>query len=1346
MKQTENPGWKVKKDSAPTVDSAAVSSFIPPISSVPPWTSDQLAAIRHVESDLLVSAAAGSGKTAVLAERCAWLVCDAPKPCEVDQMLVVTFTEAAAAEMKERIGAALRRRLSGELAVGSVQLAEADPEAAAKRGRLVRQIALLDRASISTLHAFCATLIRRHHAQLGLDPGFKILDGDEAELLKREVVKEVFEGRYDGVEGTKARRQEDMEGRAKQEDSSSLGAFSEFIDDYGDGSDEGLREQVVAAHELLQSVVDPQAWRAMGRRRLTEGADRPLGESELGQALMDMVRGHLEALRGQCARAGKIIAAMPGFEGYAKLLREWYLAIRHWQGIVPESGSGFRVSGSGVDHVAAPDPQTRNPEPESWLWALAEEVVGVEWPKLPPIKKDVAGKDLAKGLMDDLKAALKEGPLVQLLKFSEEQWRQGLREILPCAELFLDLVEEFSQKYSHAKRARQSLDFSDLERFALKALMGDGASEAVKGHIAPAAADCRRQFRHVLVDEYQDINQVQDAILSAVTAENKDEQGNDSSLLRAFYVGDVKQSIYRFRLAEPRRFLERQERFRRAGAGRGRVIDLQKNFRSRGPLLGAINAVFGKLMTAQAAEIEYDASHFLHPGADFSQAAGAACFSGAPIELHLLPELREGSGAGVQDSGSQEAEDEGGEFEAGDTDRTEREALLIARRIQQMMGRSNKDEGGSSLGPMQVQDKEGTTRPIECRDIVILLRSLKHKAGTYADVLRQSGIPAHTDSGGDFFQSQEVRDVMALLRVLDNQQQDVPLAAVLRSPLAGKDEGGTKSPSIPHPSSLPGDLAAIRLAYMHEAEPPAFCQAVARYAAEREDELALRLRTTLERIGRWRELTQRRPLAEVIWTIYQESGYLAYMAGLHNGRQRVANLMHLHRRAQQFGRFERQGLFRFLRFLDQLAQRLEQPSVASAAEDAVRIMSIHSAKGLEFPVVFLADLGKKFNMKDAQGSILLDRREGLGLKVADAKLRVRYPSLAWTILNERIRRQSLAEELRLLYVAMTRAREHLICVGTGKKDSGVEAGRTNTEPLPPEMILSAHTPLDWLVPVAAQLTNENTFDVTAWTAEQVGQWPTPRQMRPVMDEWQRDRAALKPLDPPPMEDAAAREVMERLTVPYAYEPFTQVAAAVAATSMENGKWKMENEEEGPHHLPFTISHFPSPPKAADRGTAFHEVLRFLDFSRACDEADVREQIEAMVGRHQVSREQARQVEAGDVCWLMETAAGRLLKQYADRLWRELPFIWARPPAGLSPADPLDRQIVRGRVDVLIPTDEGLVLLDYKTDRVRGERLEERVASYRPQLSVYAEALAEVTGQAVAGGYLVFLTAREVRKA
>ncbi len=1293
--------------------------------SAEPWTPDQAAAICHVESDLLVSAAAGSGKTAVLAERCAWLVCDAPEPCEVDELLVVTFTEAAAAEMKQRIAAALRRRL----------LEASEPA----QPRLMRQLALLDRAQISTLHAFCANLIRRHHALLNLDPAFTVLDGDEAELLKREVVKTVFEGRYDGA---LARNK----GNEPSDNPSAAADFSAFIDDYGDGSDERLMKQVIAAHELLQSVVDPEQWQAEAHRRLEEGAQRPLSRSELGRALIGRLRGHLDALQGQCERTGEILARMPGFEKYTELLREWDQAIRYWRGLLPPADAR-----QGEERPVLP-------EEDDWLDRLAEEVRDVPWPRLPAVKSDVPGKDQAKKLMDAMKKALKEGPLVELLNFSRDQWRQGMRDILPHAGLFLDLVREFSQSYSQAKQNRQGLDFSDLERLALRAL-----------NQPAAAADCRRRFRHVLVDEYQDINQVQDAILSLVTGEGENPRERAKPPRRrrpcAFYVGDVKQSIYRFRLAEPARFLERQSRFRRAERGCGRVIDLQKNFRSRAPLLEAINHTFVQLMTAEAAEIEYDQSHHLHPGADYAAGDGPSCFRGSPIELHLLPP-KTLSPAGPSDEtdpdvdAPREAESSGpGEATPDDSDRAQREALLIARRIRAMMGADAAQADGPSspsAGPMHVLDKDGTCCPIAYRDIVILLRSLKHKAGEYADVLRQCGIPVHSDSGSAFFDSVEARDMLALLRVLDNQRQDVPLAAVLRWQLAMSPSTGESSSASEAPSPE-ADLAAIRLAFAHETPPPPFCEAVMRYAAEREDELALRLQHILAMLGSWRDLAARRPLAEVIWTIYEQSGYLAYVAGLPNGRQRVANLMHLHQRARQFGGFQRQGLFRFLRFLEQLKERLDQPSVASAAEDAVRIMSIHAAKGLEFPVVFLADLGKRFNFADTQGSILLDRGEGIGLKVADQSLRVRYPSLPWMILHERLKARTLAEELRLLYVAMTRARECLICVGTARppalspppaRNSGNGQATGELDPFPPEMILSAKMPLDWLVPAAQRLTSVGTFDLTIWDPQQVSEWPTPRQMRPTLNPWQRDRASLKPLDPAPPLDPAAQAIIDRMIRPYAYEPFTQLPAAIAATSQKADR--AQSPADGQPALFSLKSPLPQtaggPLTATEIGSATHAALQFLDFSRPCDETDLRDQIDRMRLRHQLSPEQAATVDLEDLRWLLTTPPGMLLRQYADRLMRELPFTWGRSPEGLAAADPLDRQMIRGRLDVLIPTDGGLVLLDYKTDRVTGQRLNERGDLYHPQLATYAQALAEITGRKVSGAYLIFLHARQIRAA
>lgn len=1253
-----------------TTHSTAPADPMPPAppTHTPRWTADQAAAIAHTTSDVLVSAAAGSGKTAVLAERCAYLVCDAPNPCDVDELLVVTFTEATAAEMRQRIGAALHQRL-----------ASAPPQ---QQPRLARQIALLGRAQISTLHAFCLNLIHRHHAQLGLDPACKVIDGDEAALLRRQTIKSIFAARYD------AETQADSTGQSSVADHSPS-SLGRFVDDYADGNDAPLLDQVIRAHALLQSIVDPAAWQRQARQRLAEAAQLPLEQSELGRDLIALLERRIESLSVQCDQAEKIISAMDGFDKYLAILHDWHQVIQHWASTLKNSG----------------------------IAALAEEAPKQTWTRLPSIANDLPGKNAAKSRMDALKKSLgKEGTLCQLLRFTPQQWQQGLADTLPFVDLFFDLVRDFSQEYARAKARQRGLDFADLERLALAALTGPD------GTPSPAALECRRHYRHVLVDEYQDINDVQDAILSAVST--RTEPLGDRST--AFYVGDVKQSIYRFRLAEPRGFLERMARYQ--ASSNGRLISLQKNFRSRPALLQAINCLFRRLMTRRDAEIEYDQSHYLHPGADWPPPS-PLLFTGAPIELHLLP--RDVSFAPEQPPADDEPPTPDASLpddqDIADTETTEREALLIAQRIQQLLG-------------SQVVDKNAAVRPIEYRDIVVLLRSTKFKAGQYASTLRQCGIPVHAADGGDFFQTAEIRDMLALLSILDNPMQDIPLAAFLRGPICRACGVETQPQQAADSES---DLAAIRIAFAHESQPPPFHLAALRYARERDDALAHRLRALFEQIDQWRQLARRRPVADLLWMIYQQSGYLTYVTGLAGGRQRLANLMHLHQRALQFGRFERQGLWRFLAFMEQLQDELPEPSIASEAENVVRIMTIHSAKGLEFPVVFLADLGTHFNLSDTQGSILLERSGGIGLKVADEKLQVRYPSLAWTLLNDKIKRRTLAEELRLLYVGMTRAREHLICVATGPRQS--KAAKQAAPPDAPcpsvpssaPIITEAATPLDWLLPMIDELQQEGAFALTDWSAEQMAQWPTPRQMRPTMNPWQIARAQLQPLDPVPPPDPAAQQMIDRLTRPYAYAPFTTIAASTAVTTEKHSP---AAADDSPAAIEAPLTHETG--EAARRGLATHEVLRFLDFSRPCTPDDLRAQIQTMITGRRISPDDAAAVDVEDILWLIDTPQGQMLRQYAASLWRELPFTWSRPAAAHAPADPLDQQIVRGRLDVLIPTTDGLVLLDYKTDRVGGPALQSRAEQYRPQLTLYCRALEQVTGQNIHQACLLFLHARK----
>jgi len=1214
------------------------------------WTESQLRGIRASGHSLLLSAAAGSGKTAVLAERCAHLVCEAEPPCDVDNLLVVTFTDAAAAEMRSRIERSLRKRLAGS--------------AGARAQRLSGQLTALRRANISTLHSFCSRLLRQHFHLVGLDPNFTVMDADEAQLLRGEVARRLFGDRYETDES---------------------GEFQRFVDTFGDGNDEPLICRVVETHELLSSLVNPLDWLNRAKDRIAEGAKLPLEQSELGAALLGMIRGRLEGLvQSANAAVGTIQRLGRAFDKYLVQLNDVLATLAHCERLLEEDG----------------------------LDALREEVV-VQWPPLPSISNSVPNKAVAFGAISAVKDELKKtGPLWDLLRFSEEELRDGLRATLPHAGAFLSLVLDFSKAYAAEKSRQRALDFADLERFALKVLRDSKAGDA--GRLCPSAAArfYHNQFHHVLVDEYQDINEVQDAILHLVSREClTGGKGPGRGGANLFAVGDVKQSIYRFRLADPTRFLERLARFADGPAkSGGEVVHLRQNFRSRGQLLEAINGVFERLMTKEAADLAYDASQRLQAGLEFPGAA-ADTFAGGPIELHVLPSEAGGAGG--------EGESEG----AGDPDRSEVEATLLARRIRQMMGLD-----GSPRMRVTEKDAAGgwTTRPLRYGDMVILLRALQFKADQFADTLRRHGIPTHSEGGTGFFDSPEIRDVLALLQVLDNARQDVPLAAVLRSPLANLPEAED-------------NLARIRLA--SDAAVP-FHEAVFRYVAEKDDALAAHLRDFLARVAHWRDLAHKRPLAEVLWTIYDATGYLAYCAGLEDGEQRVANLLYLHQRATQFGTFLKQGLYRFLRFLEQLrAERdLARPSPATAADDVVRIMSVHRSKGLEFPVVLLPDLGKRVNLQDCAGPILTDRTTYLGMSVPDEERRCRYPSLASLLVQQRLRQQTLAEELRLLYVAMTRAKEHLVLVGTCDAEAP-ERWQTlfssHAGPLPAEVILSAKCPLEWLGAVAACCAASEPIRIARHTAEEVASWEAAEQSRPKLSAEAMTMAGLRPLDAKPAPSAVADEIVRRLSFAYPHSRFTGLAAVKAMTT-EGSPAARTVALPLPRSLASGVA-----PTAADRGTITHVALRHLDFSRPCTPGDVRAQVDELIARRFLTAAEAAVVDVGAVEWLLGTDVGELLRTHAELLRREVPVYLASAAPDLPNATALDQVMLRGRVDVLVPTPAGVVLIDYKTDDLAAAEVPSRAAAYLPHLSLYGRAITTMTGQRLLRAHLVFLSARVI---
>ena len=1201
-----------------------------------PWTDAQRDAIEHAGGGLLVSAAAGSGKTSVLAERCAHVVGDTKESCGVHELLVVTFTENAASEMRDRIAKALAKRHDEK----------PDNE------HLARQLSLIDRASISTLHGFCARLLRQHFHLLGLDPAFRILDGDEATLLKQDLARDLFANRYDAADEA-----------GKQ--------FRQLIDLYGDGQDERLIEQVIAAHETLGSVVDRDAWAVRTGQLAAEVIGGRLVESTLGLEYQKGLRRELDGLLRECAAAGQFVKNLGGFDGYVAHLREMWTVVKHLITVLDQHG----------------------------LDAVGEVANGIEVPKLKAVASSVPNKDAAKRRVDAVNTAIKTGGWRRLLRHTEQLWRDGMIATAPHAQALLSLIDDFGRAYTDAKGEQSALDFNDLERLTLKVL-SDGAGPS------PVARMYHGQFRHVMVDEFQDINEVQDAILTRLSRECLGRAGGSN----LFCVGDVKQSIYRFRLADPAQFLARRDRYA-ADADAGRVIDLQANFRSRGPLLAAVNAVFAKLMTKESADIDYDASHELRPGKVWP-AATEASFAGSPVELHLLPRS-------IASASDEDAGDDGGD--AAELDRAQREAVLIGDRLLEIVGRRD-------APPRTVIGHDGQPRPARFADCAVLLRSMRFKADTYARQLRAMGVPVHAQSSTGYFDAVEVNDVLALLRVLDNGRQDVPLAAVLRSPLV----------DLPDAADA---LATVRLASPNgagEAATP-FHEAVRLYA-DKDDALAERLRGVLKQLAEWRQLSRDRTVAELLWTVYEQSGYLAFCGGLPRGEQRQANLVELHDRARQFGTFRRQGLGKFLGFLEKLRGEsdLGQAAVATEADDVVRIVSIHKSKGLEYPIVVVPDLGKGINTTDLNGSILLDRDLGLGLRVVDEQRQVRYPSLAWTVVQQRLRRQTLAEELRVLYVAMTRAKEHLVLVGTVEPatwDKWREQWAGHEGPMPAEAVLAARTPMDWVGPAAANL-GPAVFDVTVHDAADVAEAARAQTAAPSVSPEQTARAKLEPIEPPPAMTAAAAAVVDRVGAEYPFAAMTAVEAATAVTTLARGLPPAAGTAAtlvGPAFLA------ESTVTAVDRGAATHAVLERIDFAQTSSAAAVAAEVSRLAAAGRITDGQAAAVDVDAILWLMSTDVGLRLRSPGVR--REVPIYFAQPT--VDGTDAGDAVMVRGRVDAVVPDGQRWLIVDYKTDRVSGEGVAARAKEYEPQMRLYAAAVERITGRAASGWAVVFLHDRQV---
>lgn len=1248
------------------------------------WTDEQLAAVSSREGNLLVAAAAGAGKTSVLVERIIRRVTDPADPVDVDRLLVVTFTNAAASEVRERIG----RALAGEMKrrPGST--------------RLPRQLAMLGRACISTLHSFCLDLLRQYFYLIDLDPAFRVADADEAALIQAGTLEELFERRYAAKDNV---------------------FFTTMVDCYGGKRDDtALQELVLAAYSFARSTPDPADWLNKLPESFDLAADALFDQLPWCGILKKSLAMELDTALSAIDQALNLARSPGGPSVYLDNLKEDREMIA---GLIRQCGAN------------AP-----------WV-SLHKLFNGAAFGKLKGHKKEEAGGHTAESvrkLRDSAKRKI-SGLAKDFFSRPPQDLCQDLRRVAPLVRELSALVLDFGESYRKAKAARSVVDFNDLEHYALQILSGQGGSVP-----SQATLSLRERFEEVLVDEYQDINAVQEAIIQLVSR-----QGEARPNL--FMVGDVKQSIYRFRLADPSLFLKKYLSYPALRGGPERRIELARNFRSREGLVSAINFIFRQIMTQTVGEIAYDQGAELVYGAEYPGAPAGQAEPDSAVEVYLIErDTSEQGDDPAEKAGESQLDDtapeEGQPEIEEELDATQKEARLVARRIGELL----RGEGDGESGLSVYDRAAGAYRPVTYRDVVVLLRATAGYANTFVEEFRQAGIPAYAELATGYFEASEVETVLALLKVIDNPRQDIPLAAVLRSPLVGLKAG---------------DLARVRLA-SHRGD---FLDAVVAASVGGQEKFSDRLLNLLQKLEKWRSAARQGSLADLIWSIYRETGYYDFVGGLPGGGQRQANLRALHHRARQYEDSAFRGLFLFLRFIERIREGgrdLGTARALSEKENVVRIMSIHKSKGLEFPVVFVAGLGKKFNFSDLNKDVLFHKDLGFGPQLVDAGARVTYPTMAKLALRQKLKMETLAEEMRILYVALTRAREKLILVGSVKNLKNHTrrwCGPLATAGwhLPEGFLAGAATGLDWLVPALARhkdggeirKTGKSEGTPLVKVAADCSRWRIFFETSQTRSETARSSrpeflSLVSKMQPLAEEGPLAEVVKNRLDWSY---PFTGSVGRASKASITDLKRRFDQlaleDEATPRDLRTAVGRRPlflqeaHGLTAAERGSALHLALQSLDLKSSLEPGDIKKQIEGMVLRELLTSEQADSV---FVQWIASFFAGSLGRRVlaARVVLRELPFTLAVPAEEVYPElinSPGETVMLQGVVDCLVDEGDGYLLLDYKTDRLAPDQLDQALARYRSQLEIYARAVESITDRQVKEKYLyLFHLGKEIR--
>ena len=1206
------------------------------------FTKEQQQVIDTRNRNLLVSAAAGSGKTAVLVERIIQMILNKEHPVDIDRLLVVTFTNAAAAEMRERI----RQAIDRELAV--------DPF----NEHLQKQAALLHKAQITTIDSFCLFVIRNHFHEIGLDPGFRVADEGELKLLQQDTLNELLEQEYDAADPK----------------------FLQCVEYFTGGSnDQILMQYIEKLYGFAESYPWPEDW-LFGCMEDYKIADvEELNGTQWCRYLTSHVRFMLEELAGKLRQACRIAERPAGPYMYGELLEKEAEMLE----------------------------QASKKETYQEQYEIMEKIAFGRLPSKKDDSVDPALRAMAQQLRNEVKKQIEKLKGDFLLR-SPEQALAQMQRAYPMVEELVSLVLTYERMLTQKKREANIIDFGDMEHLALQILLTKEDGEIVP---TKAAKEYRECFDEILIDEYQDSNLVQEYLLTAVSGE-QDGRNN------RFMVGDVKQSIYKFRLARPELFMEKYHTYTKEESDCQR-IDLHKNFRSRREVLEGVNTLFQKIMGQELGGIVYDEDAALYEGASYPENNGNET-------EYLIFTQEEESGESVRSF----------------------EARAIAAKIRTLYQN------------FQVTDKEtGALRPVQYRDMVILLRTNSGWAEEFKETLQKEGIPAYVSLRTGYFEASEIRELLQFLHVIDNPRQDIPLYGTLKSYFGGFSEEEIARIRVSSTENEIAGKGALEEAAVTVNRPAALIDQLRAYDGELKEKIADFLST----LDHYRKMSVYTPIHKLLEALIYTTGYFQYVTAKPGGEQRRANVEMLLSKAAAFEQTSFYGVFHFLRYIEQLSKYevdYGEADILDENADVVRIMSIHKSKGLEFPVCFVAGLSKKFNMQDTTGRLVTDMDLGIGVDEIDSELRIQRRMTKKNVVSLKMRLDTLAEEMRVLYVAMTRAREKLILTAVVKDEEKLKEQITlyeNTKAEDGRMrftdLMNAGSFLQFVLPALsdAQFISEGELKEQE-ISEECGQ------------VLQREQFVYRITSKEASEEELAQKekLQQRMDRRYADEGLKELVTKTSVSELKKAQMDLDfagelfPEKEIVPYIPAFMQEEQGM-SGADRGSAYHRVMELLDFEKVLNRenniemnlkenqskkseksgadtymiSELERQIAVMVEKELLQKPWSEAVSVKKlVVFFKSSLAQRMAKaQHLQKLKKEQPFVLGIAADRVKPQFPHEEQVlIQGIIDAFFEEGDDLVLMDYKTDAVKtGEELVKR---YHTQMEYYTEALERIVGKKV----------------